>query len=108
MKTFGQKLMLQWLAVNWDFQDMVCMSYSPNQACCYKKVLHCIIGALTEGQKFSVTGDSNNALISTTLNCDGTESHLRNCMPSLPDSEAQLGCADILRSAYVVCQGTKS
>lgn len=65
-------------------------------------LFHIIIGALTDSQRFGVTGDMH-VFIQMNLNCNGSENHLRDCISLPPDSAR---CVDIGRSAYVVCQGT--
>lgn len=101
VKTFGQKLMRQLLVTRWAIQDMVCS----NVYCQFGLSQKFLLGALVGNQKF--TDSEAVALIHQNLNCAGTENRLSECIGPLetPDASLVSGCRDVLRSAYVVCQG---
>ena len=56
-------------------------------------------------QTFSVTNTSRYSLVQQHFNCMGTENHLSECPVSPPESQSR--CLDVLRSAYIVCQGNE-
>lgn len=67
-----------------------------------------VLGAISGSEQFPLNIDSSDTLrlIEASIACNGTESHLRECMVLEPqgDDSTERRCG-ALQNAYVACQG---